>query len=78
LEVPIGAITDRGKGPGVWVLNRNSSSVSFRRVTVLRLGDEDAILSGGLEPGERIVALGAHLLSEGQQVRVAIEKAAIR
>jgi RND family efflux transporter MFP subunit len=78
LEVPIGAITDRGKGPGVWVLNRNSSSVSFRRVTVLRLGDEDAILSGGVEPGERIVALGAHLLSEGQQVRAVIEKAAIR
>ena len=78
LEIPIGAITDRGKGPGVWVLNRDSSTVSFRRVTLLRLGDEDATISGGVEPGEQIVTLGAHLLSEGQQVRVAEEKAAIR
>jgi RND family efflux transporter MFP subunit len=78
LEVPIGAITDRGKGPGVWVLNRTSSTVSFRRVTVLRLGGEDATLSDGVEPGEQIVALGAHLLSDGEQVRVADEKAAIR
>jgi RND family efflux transporter MFP subunit len=77
-EVPIGAITDRGKGPGVWVLNRTSSTVSFRRVTVLRLRGEDATLSDGVEPGEQIVALGAHLLSDGEQVRVADEKAAIR
>ena len=78
LEVPIGAITDRGKGPGVWVLYEKSSRVSFHRVTVLRLGDEDAVLADGVQPGEQIVALGAHLLSDGQQVRVAGEKAAIR
>ena len=77
LEVPIGAITDRGSGPGVWVFNERSSTVSFRRVTVLRLGDEDAVLSNGVQQGEQIVALGAHLLSDGQLVRVADEKAAI-
>jgi hypothetical protein len=42
------------------------------------MGEEDATLSDGVQPGERIVALGAHLLSDGQQVRVADEKAAIR
>ena len=78
LEVPIGAITDRGKGPGVWVFHEKSSTVSFDRVTVARLGDEDAVLIDGVQPGEQIVALGAHLLSDGQQVRIADEKAAIR
>jgi RND family efflux transporter MFP subunit len=78
LEVPVGAITDRGKGPGVWVFNEKSSAVSFRPVKVLRLVGEDAVLSDGVQPGEHIVALGAHLLSDGQQVRVADEKAAIR
>ena len=34
---------------------------------MLRLSEEDAILSDGVEPGEQIVALGAHLLSDGQQ-----------
>lgn len=76
-EVPIGALTDRGRGPGVWVLDEKSSTVSFRPVTVLRLQAEDAVLSG-VQPGERIVALGTHLLSEGQRVRVEDQRAAIR
>ena len=75
-EVPIAAIIDRGNGPGVWVFNQKTSSVSFRRVTVLRLGQEKAILSNGVQPGEQIVALGAHLLSDGQPVRVAEDKVA--
>lgn len=78
LQVPIGSIADRGNGPGVWVFNEKSSAVAFRPVHVLRLGEEDVILSDGLRPGERVVALGAHLLNDGQQVRIADEKAAIR
>jgi RND family efflux transporter MFP subunit len=78
LQIPLAAITDRGQGPGVWVLNEKSSTVSFRPVKVLRMGEEDATLSDGVRPGDQIVALGAHLLSDGQQVRVAAEKAAIR
>ena len=34
-------------------------------------GAETAILSGGVSVGEQIVALGAHLLHEGQRVRIA-------
>jgi RND family efflux transporter MFP subunit len=78
LEVPTGAITDRGKGPGVWVLNEKSSTVSFRPVKVLHMSEEDVTVSEGVKPGDQIVALGGHLLSDGQQVRVAEEKAAIR
>jgi RND family efflux transporter MFP subunit len=77
-EVPIAAITDRGNGPGVWVLNQKTSTVSFQKVKVVRLGQESAILSEGVQPGEQIVALGAHLLSDGQHVRIAEDKAALR
>ncbi len=69
-HVPIGSIVDHGKGPGVWVFNDKSSTVSFRRVRILRLGEEYAIVSNGVRPEEQIVALGAHLLSEGQAVRI--------
>jgi RND family efflux transporter MFP subunit len=78
LQVPIAAITDRGKGPGVWLFNEKSSTVSFRPVKVLQMGEEEVTVSGGVKPGDPIVALGAHLLSDGQQVRAADEKAAIR
>ena len=70
LIVPNAAISDRGSGPGVWILNRNNLTVSFRPVAILRIGEEDTYLNSGLKPGEEIVALGAHLLHEGQQVRV--------
>jgi RND family efflux transporter MFP subunit len=77
-EVPIASITDRGNGPGVWALNAKTSSVSFRPVKVLRLGDENAVVADGVKPGEEVVALGAHLLNDGQHVRVADEKGAIQ
>jgi RND family efflux transporter MFP subunit len=78
ITVPIAAITDKGSGPGVWILDASQSRVSFRSVRVAALGSEEATLSGGVQTGEKIVALGAHLLSEGQKVRVEEQKAAIR
>jgi RND family efflux transporter MFP subunit len=71
VAVPNMAITDRGNGPGVWIVNRNSSTVSFRSVKIVRLGEEETYIDDGIRPGEMIVALGAHLLSEGQRVRIA-------
>lgn len=71
LHVPIGALFDAGKGPGVWVIQGEPAKVSWRPVTVLRLEDDGARITGQIKQGERIVALGAHLLREGAQVRVA-------
>jgi RND family efflux transporter MFP subunit len=76
LSVPIGALFDAGKGPGVWVIQGTPAKVSWRPVTVQRLGDDDARIAGQLKQGDRIVALGTHLLREGAQVRVAGEAAA--
>ena len=71
LRVPIGALFDAGKGPGVWVLAGEPAKVSWRPVAVQRLDDDSARVAGNLKQGDRIVALGAHLLHEGDQVRVA-------
>ncbi|MGO4261070.1 efflux RND transporter periplasmic adaptor subunit [Lysobacter sp. TAB13] len=76
LQVPVGALFDAGKGPGVWVINDNPAKVAWRPVTVLRVSDEGARVTGRLKQGERIVALGAHLLREGEQVRIAGQPAA--
>jgi hypothetical protein len=74
LAVPLGAVDDEGKGPGVWLLDRKSSSVSYRPVTFIRFDGEQAIVSGSVGSGgsgDSIVALGGHFLHEGQHVRVA-------
>lgn len=76
LRVPIGALFDAGKGPGVWVLAGEPAKVSWRPVAVQHLDDESARVAGSLKQGDRIVALGAHLLHEGDQVRVAGQAAA--
>ncbi|QNI32747.1 efflux RND transporter periplasmic adaptor subunit [Alloacidobacterium dinghuense] len=78
VAVPNTAITDRGNGPGVWMVNRNSSTVSFQPVKIVRLGEEETYIDDGIRPGETIVALGAHLLSEGQRVRIAENEVATR
>lgn len=70
VEVPLGALTDKGKGPGVWVIDQHSSSVSFRAVEIASLSDENALIKNGVASNERIVALGAHLLHEGEAVRI--------
>ncbi|MEO6815807.1 MAG: efflux RND transporter periplasmic adaptor subunit [Edaphobacter sp.] len=70
LQVPVGSILDQGKGPGVWVLNPSTSTVSFQPVQVSELGEELATISGNLHPGQQIVALGVHLLHDGEHVRV--------
>lgn len=71
LHVPIGALFDVGKGPGVWAISGEPAKVSWRPVAVQRLDDSGAYVAGQIKQGERIVALGAHLLREGEQVRVA-------
>ncbi|WP_099206398.1 efflux RND transporter periplasmic adaptor subunit [Xanthomonas citri] len=77
LQVPLAALFDAGKGPGVWVIAGNPTKVSWRPVAVLGLDDDHANVAGTLARGERIVALGAHLLREGEQVRIAGENAAV-
>ena len=71
LELPIGAIFDAGKGPGVWRVEGETPRVRWLAVQVAGLSDEAASVVGDLEPGDRIVALGAHLLHEGESVRLA-------
>jgi RND family efflux transporter MFP subunit len=75
LQVPIGAIFDPGKGPGVWVVEGEAPQVTWRAVEVAGLGRETAAVVGGLAAGDRVVVLGAHLLHEGEQVRLAGEAA---
>jgi RND family efflux transporter MFP subunit len=48
VSVPLGAIDDEGRGPGVWLLDRRSSSVSYRSVRFIRLDGERAIVSGAI------------------------------
>lgn len=70
LSIPLGAIDDEGRGAGVWLLDLRSSSVSYRSVKFVRFDGERAIVSGGIQSGDSIIAVGGHFLHEGQKVQV--------
>ncbi len=70
LQVPIASVFDAGKGPGVWVVDGSPTKITWRPVTIKHVDDDRAQVVGDLKRGETIVALGAHLLREGAQVRV--------
>lgn len=70
MQVPIAAVYDPGKGTGLWVIAGTPAKVVWRPVQVLGLSDDFALVAGDLKVGEQIVALGAHLLREGDEVRL--------
>lgn len=70
LQVPLGAIYDPGKGPGVWLVAGKEPRVTWRAVQLAGLDSEAASVVSGLAAGDRVVVLGAQLLHEGDLVRL--------
>jgi RND family efflux transporter MFP subunit len=70
LQVPVASVLDQGKGPGIWLLNPSTSTVSFQPVEIRQVGEELATISGNVHTGQQVVALGVHLLRDGQRVRL--------
>lgn len=68
--VPLAALFQQGQGFAIWTVS-NDSTVSLKAVTVAGYTDTGAKISAGLQPGDRIVAVGVHTLSAGQKVRIA-------
>jgi RND family efflux transporter MFP subunit len=69
-EIPLGSLIDRGDGAAVWVVDSRTSAIQKRAVSIAKLGAETASISKGLQPGDVVVSLGAHLLNAGEVVRI--------
>jgi multidrug efflux system membrane fusion protein len=68
-EVPLSAIFQQGKEPAVWVVDKATSTVSLRPVTISRWRDETALIASGVANGDIVAAAGVHKLEPGQKVR---------
>ena len=68
-EVPLSAIFQQGKEPAVWVVDKASSTVSLRPVTISRWRDETALIASGVQNGDVVAAAGVHKLEPGQKIR---------
>lgn len=70
MEIPLGSLIDRGDGASVWVIDPRTSAIAKRSVSIAHLGAETASIRQGLQGGEMVVSLGAHLLNAGEVVRI--------
>jgi len=69
LQVPSPAIVQQDGKPAVWVLAADGTA-SLRPVAVAAYREDGVILSGGVKPGEKIVAAGGHKLLPGERLRI--------
>ena len=67
--IPLSAIFQKDNKPAVWVVGADSAA-SLRPVTVQRYTDTGAVISGGLQVGERYVEAGVHKLVAGEKLRL--------
>ncbi|MGH6924132.1 MAG: efflux RND transporter periplasmic adaptor subunit [Propylenella sp.] len=70
VRLPGTALTDVEGSSAVWVVDPAASTVSPRKVSVLRYDSDAVIIAEGLADGEIVVTAGVHALRPGQEVRL--------
>lgn len=64
--VPLNAVTDRGQGPQVWVVEDGKAMP--RKVLVAQFREDGALIDNGLKVGERVIISGLNRLTPGMAV----------
>lgn len=76
-RVPLAALNEEGSGYFVWAI-ADGPKLERRPVKVDRLGADFATLADGVASGETVVATGGRFLREGDEIRIAGQKAAMQ
>ena len=72
-KLPLSAVLNRGTGPSVYVIDK-AGALELRPVTVASFTADAALLSAGVNTGERVVTLGVQKLEAGEKVRTIDEQ----
>jgi RND family efflux transporter MFP subunit len=67
-KLPLSAVLSRGSGASVYVVNAGGE-LTLRPVTVASFNEDDALITGGISAGEKVVTLGVQKLEPGLKVR---------
>jgi multidrug efflux system membrane fusion protein len=74
IKLPTSALKQDGTSSAVWILEKSSMTVKSQPVQISTADGNEAVISGGLEPGMQVVTAGVHVLSPGQKVTIYQEK----
>jgi RND family efflux transporter MFP subunit len=69
-RLPLSALFNQGEGPSLYVVDGNTGAIAPRPVSVKAYEGKDVLISGGIEEGANVVALGVQKLDPAQMVRV--------
>jgi membrane fusion protein, multidrug efflux system len=70
ISIPATALTEIDGRPSVWIVDPPSSTVSMRRIEILRFDPATVVVSDGLRVGDIVVTAGVQALHPGQKVRL--------
>ena len=69
-RLPLSALFNQGDGPSLYVADRDSGAITLKRVSVKSIERKDVLISGGVEEGANVVALGVQKLDPAQKVKI--------
>jgi RND family efflux transporter MFP subunit len=72
-KLPLSAVLNRGAGASVYVVDK-AGALELRPVTVASFTADAALLTAGVNAGERVVTLGVQKLAAGEKVRTIDEQ----
>lgn len=70
IKLPTSALRQEGRGSAVWVLDPATLTVRSQPVQIATADGNEAVIAGGLQPGQQVVSTGVHVLSPGQKVTI--------
>ncbi len=76
IKLPTSALRQEGAGTSVWVLDEAGMTVRSQPVQVGTVDGNQVVIASGLQPGQKVVAAGVHVLTAGQKVTVYVDPAA--
>jgi RND family efflux transporter MFP subunit len=68
-RLPLSALFDEGRGPSFYVVD-DKGDVTLKPVTIKAYESNDVVVTGGVDEGDKVVALGVQKLDPTQKVRV--------
>lgn len=75
LSVPLTAIFQQDGRPALWIVG-NDQTLTLRPVSVAVYGEQQAVITSGIQAGERIVVAGVHKLTAGEKIKPVEQKPA--
>jgi RND family efflux transporter MFP subunit len=69
-RLPLSALFNQGEGPSLYVADDKSGAITLKRVSVKSYESNDVLISGGVEEGANVIALGVQKLGPAQKVKI--------